>query len=118
MNKIAVIVLADTTTPEGLGRMANALEVVKEFKDSGDTVQLIFDGAATRWLAELVKPDHMLHSLYQTVEDTIAGACGFCAGAFDMEDVAASYGIPLLTEFDSHPSIRKLVYEGYTVLNY
>jgi hypothetical protein len=35
MNKVAVVVLADATTPEGLGRMVNALEAVKEFKEAG-----------------------------------------------------------------------------------
>ncbi|WP_205780719.1 DsrE family protein [Methylocaldum sp. 14B] len=81
-------------------------------------MQLIFDGAATHWLAELVKPEHRLHGLYSAVEDTVAGACGYCAGAFGMEEAAAACGAPLLKEFDGHPSIRKLINEGYTILNY
>lgn len=45
MSKVAIVVLADTDTHEGLGRVVNALEAVKEFKDGHDDVQLIFDGA-------------------------------------------------------------------------
>lgn len=45
MSKVAIVILADTDTHEGLGRVVNALEAVKEFKDGHDDVQLIFDGA-------------------------------------------------------------------------
>jgi hypothetical protein len=43
--KIAIVVLADTDTYEGLGRVVNALEAVKECRDAEDEVRLIFDGA-------------------------------------------------------------------------
>jgi len=58
MSKVAIIILADTETHESLGRVVNALEAVKEFKDDHDDVQLIFDGAGPRWIPELSKPDH------------------------------------------------------------
>ncbi len=37
MPKAAVILFADTETPEGTVRMAKALTTVKEFKDAGAT---------------------------------------------------------------------------------
>lgn len=55
MPKAAIILVADTETSEGMGRMANALTTVKEFKDAGDDAVLIFDGAGTRWVAQLAK---------------------------------------------------------------
>lgn len=82
MAKVAIVVLADTGTHEGLGRVVNALEAVKEFKDAHDDVQLIFDGAGPKWIPELSKPDHKIHGLFEAVKDRIAGACEFCAGAF------------------------------------
>jgi hypothetical protein len=36
MAKAAIVLLADVDTPEGRGRMANALTTAKEFKDAGD----------------------------------------------------------------------------------
>ena len=50
MPKAAIVVLADTETKEGLGRVANALTSAKEFKEEDHEVTVIFDGAGTRWV--------------------------------------------------------------------
>lgn len=118
MNKVAIVVLADTETHEGLGRLVNALEAVKEFKEANDEIQLIFDGAATKWVAELSKPDHNAKALYDAVKDRIVGACQFCAGAFGVVDSVKTSGISLLGEYDGHPSFRKLVSQGYQVITF
>jgi hypothetical protein len=60
MERTAIVVLADTETHE-LGRMVNVLSTADEFKENGDEVTIIFDGAGVRWAAELSKPDHRLH---------------------------------------------------------
>lgn len=72
MTKVAFVVLADTETREGLGRTVNAMIGTKEFKDAGDEVRLIFDGAATKWVGELAKPDHRYHELFEAVRDRVA----------------------------------------------
>ena len=41
-----------------MGRAANAFEMVKEAKMADQDVELILDGAATRWVRELSRPDH------------------------------------------------------------
>jgi hypothetical protein len=74
MSKIAVLLLADTDTGDALGRMANALTVVKEGKEEGDDVRLVLDGAGTKWAPELAKEDHKYHRLFEDVRDD-AGAC-------------------------------------------
>ena len=109
MSKVAIVVLADTETHEALGRVVNALEAVKEFKDGHDDVRLIFDGAGPKWVVELEKPDHKLHGLYNAVKDRIAGACEFCAGAC---------GVKLAGEFEGHPSFKKLVAQGYQIMTF
>ncbi len=48
MAKVGIIVLADRETHADMGRVANALETVKEFQEAGDAVTLLFDGAGTR----------------------------------------------------------------------
>ena len=47
MTKVAIIILADTAGPGDFGRAVNALMTAKEFKDSGDEVQIIFDMSST-----------------------------------------------------------------------
>ncbi|MEW6247954.1 MAG: hypothetical protein AB1555_14745 [Nitrospirota bacterium] len=118
MAKVAIIVFADTETHEGLGRVVNALEAVKEFKEAHEDVQLIFDGAGPKWIPELSKPDHKIHGLYEAVKDRIAGACEFCAGAFGVKDKVVACGVRLAGDFEGHPSFRKLVSAGYQVITF
>ncbi|WP_447973822.1 DsrE family protein [Nitrospira sp. Kam-Ns4a] len=118
MAKVAIIVFADTETHEGLGRVVNALEAVKEFKEAQEDVQLIFDGAGPKWIPELSKPDHQIHGLYEAVKDRIAGACEFCAGAFGVKDKVVACGVRLAGEFDGHPSFKTLVSQGYQIITF
>ena len=118
MTKAALIVLADTETHEDLGRLANALVTAEDFKEAGDEVQVIFDGAGTKWVAELENPAHKLHDRYEAVKDTVAGACAYCASAFNVKDQIEESDIELLDEFEHHPSIRRFVAEGYQVLTF
>lgn len=118
MVKAAIIVLADTDTHEGMGRVANALEAVKEFKEAHDDVKLIFDGAGTKWIGKLAAPDSKLHPLYGAVSDKVSGVCGFCAGAYGVKDEVQQCGVRLSEEFEGHPSFRKLVSKGYQVITF
>lgn len=116
--KAAIVVLADTDTHEALGRVVNALEAVKEFKEAGDEVRLIFDGAGTKWIPELSRPDHKVHGLYEGVADTIAGVCHYCAGAFGVRDALESAGAPLDDSYEGHPSFRRLLADGFQIITF
>jgi hypothetical protein len=116
--KAAIVVLADTETHEALGRVVNALETVKEFKDNGEDVQLIFDGAGAKWVVELANPDHKAHNLYAAVRDKVSGVCEFCAAAFGVTDQVKACGAPLAGEFEGHPSFRTLLRQGYHVITF
>lgn len=118
MAKVAIVVLADTETHGDLGRVVNALEAVKEFKEAKDDVQLIFDGAGVKWIGELSKPDHKVKALFDAVKDRITGACRFCAGAFGVAGNVQTCGVPLLGEYEGHPSFKKLVSQGYQVITF
>lgn len=116
--KVAVVVLADIETHEDLARVTNAMMTAREFKEAGDEVQLIFDGAGTRWPGELSRREHKSHALYETISDRVAGVCGFCARAFHADHAAAEAGVDFLEEYHKHPSIRRLVIDGYQILTF
>ena len=118
MEKVAIVVLADTETHEALGRMVNALEAVKEFKEAGDEVRLIFDGAGVKWVTELSKPEHRLRALFAAVKDKVTGVCDYCAGAFGVKEGVQACQLSLLSEYESHPSFKKLVSEGYQIITF
>ncbi len=60
-----IIVLSDpkTGSEESLGRLFNALAAVYDFKQRGDDVQLLFQGAGTRWAGELVNQAHPIEEI-------------------------------------------------------
>lgn len=118
MNKAAIVLLAGTEGLESMGRMANALTAVKEFKDAGDDVKLIFDGAGVTWIRDLAKPEHRYHALYEELRGEIAGICAYCAKAFKVTDAVDAQGLPYADEHNGHPSFRRLLLDGYQILNF
>lgn len=118
MHKVAIIVLAELETHSDLARVVNALETVKEFKESGDDVKLIFDGGGVTSAVAIADPEHRLHHLYSQVADKLTGVCRYCSRAFHVYEKAEALGLPFLAEFDQHPSIRQLIVQGYQVITF
>jgi hypothetical protein len=118
MAKMTVVLLADAGSAEAMGRAANAFELVKEAKQEQDDVELILDGAATRWARELANPDHKMRGLFDAVRDKIAGVCEFCAGAYGVKEAVRAAGLPLIGEFDGHPSLAKRIAQGRHVVTF
>jgi hypothetical protein len=117
MTKAAIVVLADTETAGDLGRLVNALNTAKEFKEAGDEVTLIFDGAGTKWIPELSN-GHKYSGLYDDVQDKIAGACEYCSKAYGVREQVESSGVELLGEYEHHPSLHGYAEQGYQVITF
>lgn len=117
MMKAVILVLADTETHEDRGRIRNALETATEFKDAGDDVKLIFDGAGTKWIPEISRPDNKYHELYAALKDRTL-ACKYCASAFGVTLGIQAAGISLSDEYHGHPSLRKLASQDYQIITF
>jgi hypothetical protein len=116
--KVALVVLADNETHEGLGRVVNAMMAARELHEGGDDVRLVFDGGGTVWPGELEKAGHVAHGLWESVHGVVAGACSYCADAFDATDGVRRAGVKLLDEYKRHPSFRVLLHDGYQVITF
>lgn len=116
--KTAIILFADTDTPEGMGRMANALTTAKEFKEAGDEVRVVFDGAGVKWVPALADPDHKYHRALEDIRDVVAGACAYCSRAFAVKDEVENSDVPLMDEYSGHPSVRTLMADGFQVVTF
>lgn len=116
MPKAAFVILSDTESRADMGRVSNALIAATEFKEAGDPVTVIFDGAGTKWAAALANPEHPLHGLYEALDDDM-GACKFCAGAFDVLDSLEPH-VHTLDSHDGHPSFRSLIEDGYHIMTF
>lgn len=118
MTQAAMLVLAGTETHADLGRVVNALQIARELDQSGDEVIIIFDGAGTQWVPVLSDEEHKAHRLFEAAKHNVAGACSYCAGAFGVKDEIENTDVDLLDEFEGHPSIRKLISNGYQILTF
>ncbi len=124
--KAAIVILSDPQSgskDEALGRVFNALAAAYDFKQRGDDVTVQFQGAGTRWLGELVQPNHPAHDLYKQVEDTIAGlSCG-CADVFGGTEEAQACGMDLITDnavpgTTGLPSLASMIDDGRSVITF
>ncbi len=118
MPKLAIVVFSELGPGHAdSARVVNALQTASEFKEAGDQVKLIFDGGGTTALAAMVQPDHRLHGAYKRVEDTVAGACAFCAKAFGVKEQLEGAGVTLLADYKQHPSLRSLAAQGFQLFS-
>lgn len=115
--ELTVVVLADTETHGDLGCLANALETAAEAADAGADVELVFDGAAVRWIARLEHPDHKHHALWRGLKPR-AGVCVYCARAFGVLVEVRRAGVRRLDERRGHPSLYGRLARGAIVLTF
>lgn len=123
--KAAILVLSDpkSGSEEALGRVFNALSAAYDFKNRGEEVTILFNGAGTRWIGQLSKEDHPAHALFEAVKDKIAGVSCGCADVFGGADDAEQSGFDLIKDnpvpgTTGLPSLRNLVNQGFTVLTF
>lgn len=118
MLKVAVVVLSEMEEHQDLGRVVNALQVVKEFRKAGDDVELIFDGGGVVSAVQLADPEHQMHRAYELIEDKVVGICRYCARAFGVYEKAEELDLPFLAEFEQHPSLRARVVDGFQIITF
>lgn len=119
MDPTAILVLAGIETKADLGRVVNALQIARELNESGDQVTVIFDGAGTQWVPALSNEEHKYHNLFLQTRSVVSGACAYCAGAYGVKEEIEKLGqVSLMDEFDGHPSIRKLLSNGYRIITF
>ena len=97
MSKTAIVLFSDPKagSEEALGRLFNALFLTYDLQERGEEVALIFQGAGTRWAAEVSKADHPAGPLFRAVQAKVAGVCGGCADVFGTAEEAKATGLPM-----------------------
>ena len=123
--KAAILVLSDprSGSEEALGRLFNALASAYEFKARGEEVTVLFQGAGSRWISEVSKPEHPAHALFEEVKDRVAGVSCGCAEVFGATEDVEKSGFELIKDnpvpgTSGLPSLQKLIGQGYTVLTF
>ena len=119
--KTAIIILSDPKSgaDESLGKALNGMAAAYDFKQAGEEVKILFQGAGTRWPQELQKEDHLAHKIYKAVEDKIEGVSAACSKLFGADpsghDLIGGNPIPNTAGLPSLVQLRK---DGYTILTF
>lgn len=123
--KTAIVILSDPKngSEEALGRVFNGLAAAFDFKQAGDEVSILFQGAGTRWVGELTQNDHPAHELFEAVKDQVAGVSCGCADVFGGSEEAVKSGFDLIKNnpvpgTSGLPSLRNLLSEKSTILTF
>ena len=123
--KVTIAIFSDPKngSEEALGRVFNGLAAAYDFKQGGDDVFVVFQGAGTRWIGELTKKDHPAHDLFEAVKDQVAGVSCGCADVFGGSEDAEKSGLDLIKENPvpgtrGLASLRKYAAEGSTILTF
>ncbi|MBH0115313.1 sulfur reduction protein DsrE [Salinibacterium sp. NG253] len=114
--KIAVVILE--TLENNNARVYRGLKTALEFKAAGDDVIVMFDGSGVETLAKIADASHPMHGLVTALGDTIIGACEFCSKSHNVFEPIRDGGFPLLSDNGGEASVRKLVVDGYQIMNY
>jgi len=122
--KATIIIFSDPKNgEEALGRVFNGLAAGYDFKQAGDEVSIVFQGAGTRWIGELNQQQHPAHELFEAVKDRVAGVSCGCADVFGGSEEAEKAGLDLIKDnpipgTTGMASLRKYVVEGSTILTF
>jgi hypothetical protein len=117
MNKIALVIYSKL---DGAGKSAvyRAMMFSDELLRAGDDVAIVFDGAGSTALAEMIKPDNDLHRVWTKAAPALRGVCSYCAKAYGVKDALDAAGIPMLTDDKGHASLRALLAEGRQIVTF
>lgn len=114
---LTIVLLADKSTHENMGRALHALLYAKQALAAGLEVELIFDGGGVEWAADFPHNEHFkAHYEELRAAGVIAGVCTFCAGAFKVTDELKQLDATFIKEDNGHPNIGAKIAAGRTVI--
>jgi hypothetical protein len=96
--------------------LLNALELHAR----GQYGRIVIEGAATRLVAELPKPDHPLHGLWEKARAVglVEGVCRACAQKMGSLAAAQEQKLTLLDDMNGHPSMARFREAGYDLITF
>ncbi len=96
--------------------LLNALDM----KEKGYDAKIIIEGAATKLIPELVKPDNPLNKLWDKVKnsDLVDGVCRVCSKKMGTLKALQEQGLALLDEMNGHPSMATYRANGFEIISF
>lgn len=91
-----------------------------DYSEKGYEVAVIIEGAATRLIADLARPETPFASLYKQLREQglIACICKACATKMGTFEEAREQGLLMGSDLQGHPSLEQYTRLGYEVLTF
>lgn len=91
-----------------------------DYAEKGNDVVVIIEGAATKLITDLAKPDKPFAQLYtQLREKKLIGCiCKACSVKMGTYDEAVSQGLTMGDDMSGHPSLEQYTKEGYVIMTF
>ncbi|NLI29023.1 MAG: cytoplasmic protein [Nitrospiraceae bacterium] len=91
-----------------------------QMHERGLEARIVMEGASTRLLPELVKPDNPLAGLFAKAKEQglVDGVCRACSQKMGTLAEAEAQGLPLLDDMQGHPGMAGYTARGYTLITF
>ena len=115
MKKVALVAFNGETMC-----FAHALLNALDMKEKGFDVRLVFEGSATKQIAELGEGGKPFAGLYARVREAglITSVCKACSAKMGALEAAEKQGLPIKGEMSGHPPLADLMQEGYEIVTF
>jgi len=89
-----------------------------DLHDRGGVVKIVIEGEATKLIADLRKPEHPLHPLYEKVKklELIDGVCRACAIKMNALEDAEAEGLKIADDMAGHAGMAPYIEKGYAIV--
>ncbi len=96
--------------------LLNALDMTQK----GVEAKIVIEGAATKVIPEISKPDNPMNQLYVKAKEAqlFDGACRACSNKLGVADVMEQEGIALIGEMSGHPSMQDYINRGFQIITF
>ena len=96
--------------------LLNALDM----DEKGYEAKIIVEGAATKLIPELAKPENQLHGLWEKAiaAGLVEGVCRACAGKMETLEAAEKAGLPILADIAGHPAMSRYRDSGFEIISF
>ncbi len=115
MEKVALVVFNGE-----LMCFTHVMLYAREFFEKGYEVRIVLEGSATKLPGQLAGPEAPFAELYKFVKEKglIGCVCKACSIKMGANEEVEKEGLALNGELNGHPSMEKLIKEGFQVLTF
>jgi hypothetical protein len=99
---------------------AHVMLYALDFDKKGYEVKVIIEGAATKLIPDLAKPEAPFANLYSQLKEKglLTCICKACSQKMGTIEEAESQGLNIVGDMQGHPSIEGFLREGFEIVSF